>query len=113
MRTGIDLVNLEEFRGTLERGGESLLHRLFHPSEIAGAPMERLAGIFAAKEAAFKALGGPQGQWHVVEIVHTQEGRPSITFAPEYDTSRILNVDLSITHSGQYAIASIVALMKE
>ena len=113
VRTGIDLVVLDEFRRSLEGGGDAFRSRLFHPSEAAGAKLERLAGTFAAKEAAFKALGLPLGNWHVLEIGHTSEGRPFISFAPEYDASRIISLDLSITHSGGYVVASVVALIND
>lgn len=113
VRTGIDLVHLEEFRRSLESGGEIMLRRLFHPTEASAAPIERLAGIFAAKEAAFKALGLPRGNWHIVEIKYNSENRPFITFTPEFDHPHIISIDLSITHSGEYAVASVVALLRE
>ena len=56
VRTGVDLVSIAEFREALERRGDTMQPRLFTPSEVAGATVERLAGMFAAKEAAFKAL---------------------------------------------------------
>lgn len=54
VRTGIDLVRLAEFGQSLEQGGEIFLRRLIHPSEAVGASLERLAGVFAAKEAALR-----------------------------------------------------------
>ena len=113
VRTGVDLVAVEEFGRSMSRGGDALRRRLFHPTERDGAPLERLAGIFAAKEAAFKALELPAGNWHVVEIARTSDGRPFIRFAPEYDASRIASVDLSITHCADYAFASVVALLRD
>ena len=111
VRTGVDLVVIEEFAGTLRRGGAALRRRVFHPSEAGGASVERLAAIFAAKEAAFKALQLPRGDWLVLEIAHNAAGRPVIRFVPEYDGSHIVNCDLSITHAGGYAAASVVALV--
>ena len=58
----------------MRRGGEPFRRRLFHPTESAGASLQRLAGIFAAKEAAFKALELPAGNWHVVQIAHRPDG---------------------------------------
>ena len=113
VKTGVDLVGLEEFGRSLESGGDAFRRRLFHPSEAAEASVERLAGILAAKEAAFKALDLPLGDWHVLEIGHTSEGRPVVRFAPEYDSSRVLSLDLSISHSREYAVAFVVALLRE
>ena len=57
VRTGIAIVAIEEFRRSLEHGSDIMRGRLFSLTEIDGAGIDRLAGIFAAKEAAFKALG--------------------------------------------------------
>ena len=111
VRTGVDLVVIAEFANALERGGAAFRRRVFHPSEIDGATVERQAAVFAAKEAAFKALELPAGNWLVVEIGHTDAGRPVIRFVPEYDVSHIVNCDLSITHAGGYVAASVVALV--
>ncbi len=112
IRTGIDLVHLEEFQDTLRAGGDAFLRRVFHPSESSGASLERLAGVFAVKEAAYKALALPKGNWHMVEVRHTPEGRPSLVFAPEYDASRIVSCDVSISHHGGYVTANVVALVR-
>ena len=111
VRTGVDLVAIGSFERSLRRGGEPFRRRLFHPTETKGASLERLAGIFAAKEAAFKALELPAGNWHVVEISHRPDGRPCLRFASAYDASRIASLDVSITHCDAYAFASVVALI--
>ena len=74
--------------------------------------MERLASVFAAKEAAYKALALPKGNWHIVEVCHASEGKPYLAFAAEYDASPILSCDLSISHHGGYVVASVVALLR-
>ena len=113
VRMGVDLVKLDDFRSALHRGGEAFCHRLFHPSEASGASVERLAGIFAVKEAAFKALALPKGNWHVIEVGRDPEGWPFLAFAPEYDASHIVSCDVSISHSGDYAVACVVALVRQ
>ncbi len=112
VRTGIDLVEMAAFQRAVQRGGDAFLRRVFHPSETAGAGSERLAGIFAAKEAAFKALALPKGDWHVVEVRHDQAGRPFLAFAPEFDSSHIVSCDVSISHAGGYAAACVMALVR-
>ena len=111
VRTGIDLVVIEQFAASLQRGGEAVRRRLFHPPEALGASTEQLAAIFAAKEAAFKALELPAGNWLVLEIRHTAAGRPWIRFDSGYDSAHIVSCDLSITHSAGFAVASVVALL--
>ena len=113
VRTGIDLVAIEQFAASLQRGGEAFRRRLFHLSETEGASTQRLAAIFAAKEAAFKALELPAGDWLVLEISHTAAGRPWIRFDSGYDSAHVVSCDLSITHAAGYAVASVVALMND
>ena len=113
VRTGIDIVLLDEFQRSLLGGGESFRRRLFHPSERVKAPLERLAGIFAAKEAAFKALGLPRGDWHSVEVKHAPDGRPYLIFSSDFDASRLVSCDVSISHAGGMVVAVVVALLRE
>ncbi len=113
IRTGVDLVRLGDFAKSLEQGGETFLRRLFHPSEIADASLDRLAGVFAAKEAAFKALDLPKGDWHVLEVQQDDRGRPFIILSQSVDTDGLLSCDVSISHSGDYAVASVVALWQK
>ena len=113
IRTGIDLVKLADFARSLEQGGESFLQRLFHPTEVTGASFQRLAGMFAAKEAAFKALGLPKGDWHAIEIHHDNEGKPSISLSPSVEKEDLLSCDVSISHTDEYAVANVVALRRK
>ena len=58
---GVDLVEVARVRGALERWGERFLARVFTAGEVADARRGgdfagSLAGRFAAKEAAYKAL---------------------------------------------------------
>ncbi|HBF22258.1 MAG TPA: hypothetical protein DDW23_00460, partial [Planctomycetes bacterium] len=59
---GIDLVEIDRFRVSLETGGEKILNKLFTAQEQASCntrkdPIPHYAARFAAKEAAMKALG--------------------------------------------------------
>lgn len=113
VRTGVDLVRLDEFRRSRRRAGEAFDRRLFTPEELASAREDlRLAGAFAAKEAAFKALGLPKGRWHVVEVVHEPSGRPSLRFGDEFDSSHIASCDVSISHTGDYVVAVVTVLVR-
>ena len=73
-----------------------------------------LAARFAAKEAVLKALGtglGPGMRWTDVEIVNSPLGRPSVRLSgAALAAARRLGggVALSLSHTGDYAIASAV-----
>jgi holo-[acyl-carrier protein] synthase len=69
---GIDLVHPDEVRESLEAHGDSYLHRIYTTREAAecGRDPRALAGRFAAKEAAMKALGSSEAQlpWNSIEV---------------------------------------------
>ena len=73
-----------------------------------------MAGIFAAKEAFFKALGTGfrQGKWTDVEVVHDSYGAPFLQLSGVHArlaVQRSAHVPaLSISHDGAYAIAQVV-----
>lgn len=117
---GIDLVEIDRFRRTLERR-PSLIDRIFTAGERAYAqqrndPTERFAARFAAKEAALKSMGAGIGaaDWHDLEVVRDEDGRPSLfvtgraaVLAAELGISRF---ELSITHTDSLAQAEVIAL---
>jgi holo-[acyl-carrier protein] synthase len=109
---GIDVVDIERFRETLERT-PGLRERLFTTSERA-LPPASLAARFAAKEALAKALGAPAGlHWHDCEIVKDAEGRPVFalrgTVADRAAQQRAGTLHLSLSHDAGIASAMVVA----
>jgi holo-[acyl-carrier protein] synthase len=109
LRVGCDLVSISGFRERHEASGEDLLRRLFHASEREGASLESLAGRFAAKEAACKALGLRAGAWLDLVIEHDAGGAPRLALLePE---PRVRELALSITHAGDYAVAVVAAVL--
>jgi holo-[acyl-carrier protein] synthase len=109
---GIDVVDIERFRQTLERT-PGLRERLFTASERAFPPAS-LAARFAAKEALAKALGAPAGlHWHDCEIVKDVEGRPVFalqgTVADRAAQQRANTLHLSLSHDAGIASAMVVA----
>ena len=119
MRCGTDIVQISRMDDLVRRHGTSL-NRFFTEGELAycqkGASWrtESLAGIFAAKEALFKALGTGfrQGKWTDVEVVHDELGAPQFHFYGFYaDAVREKSCQppsLSIAHDGDYAVAFVV-----
>jgi holo-[acyl-carrier protein] synthase len=76
---------------------------------------ERFAGHFAAKEAAMKALGTgwERGiRWRDIEVTHLPGGKPSLHLsgAAGQFAARlgVRNVSLTITHSGDTALAEVI-----
>lgn len=110
--TGIDLVHLPTFNKSLNRGGEAFTKRIFLPAEITTDTLH-MAGIFAAKEATFKALNEFYDlSWLNIEIISKINIKPKLKLHCPNVNKFLYNIDLSITHEIDYAIASVVALIK-
>lgn len=109
---GIDIQSIVEFAAAVhlrEPGGCFTDAELAHGARAASGATASLAGIFAAKEAVFKALPDrPDCFWHDVQVAHDDRGRPDVCFggalAPWVEDQRI-RVRTSISHSGHYATA--------
>jgi holo-[acyl-carrier protein] synthase len=116
---GIDLVELDRFRRTLERT-PGVRERVFTPAELAWAdaaddPTERLAARFAAKEAFLKALGVGLADVPLrdIEVVRSPAGKPHLVLHGAAERSAISAsvgvVHLSLTHTATTAGAVVVA----
>lgn len=111
---GIDLVEIERIKRSLERHGNHFLNRLFTIKEQDYClrfkdPSPHLAGRFAAKEAIVKALGvgfGPSVHWHDIEITDGEKGKPVVTFSDAVKNRfNQPNIMISISHSQEHATA--------
>jgi len=112
MAVGIDLQHVGEFAAAAhlrEPGGCFTEEELAHGARAAAGAAASLAGIFAAKEALFKALPDrPPCFWEDVQVGHDERGRPCLRFggtlAP-WVAQRCIRAATSISHSGDYAVA--------
>lgn len=118
LRTGIDLVEIARLDTQRPEIREKFLQRVFTPRELeicAGRP-ESIAGRFAAKEAAAKALGCgiAAAGWKNIEILRTANGEPYLLLhASAADVAARLGLtqwSVSITHTAQTAAAVVVAM---
>jgi holo-[acyl-carrier protein] synthase len=115
---GIDVTSIERQRAALERFGERLWQRILTENEQADLAHRSdralaLAGRFAAKEAAAKALGGqPDVWWQHIEIRANARGAPELAFrGPACAHAERLGVNriwVSITHDAGVAAAVVV-----
>jgi len=119
---GIDLCEVSRIRHIHEAHGSRFLERVFTPAEQSYClnfrhPATRLAGRFAVKEAVLKALGtGWRGglEWTDIETLSDPLGRPVLAVrgscgqqAERLGIGRWL---VSITHTGDQALASVLGL---
>ncbi|MCE2405639.1 MAG: holo-ACP synthase [Dehalococcoidia bacterium] len=121
LTTGVDIIEIERIRQAFERWGDRFLRRIYTEGEASycrgRAP--NLAGRFAAKEAAMKALGtGLRGVgWKDIEVVRNQAGAPSVRLhgraKVRAETLGVRELSLSLSHSRNYAVAFVVGLIPE
>ncbi len=118
---GIDIIEVERMRDSLERHGDRFLEHVFTPGEIAGAPAglgrpAYFAARWAAKEAAAKALGTGIGTgcgWQDIEIHKRPSGQPYLkltgTGAATAATLAITSFHVSYSHERGNACAVVIA----
>lgn len=102
---GIDLVEVRRFRKYNRTRTHVFLSKVFTVHELEycmsykdAAP--HLAGTFAAKEAASKALGVTRFPFAELEIRRRPDGAPKV-----WHKGRCLAISISITHEAAFAIA--------
>jgi holo-[acyl-carrier protein] synthase len=117
---GVDIAEVARIRNAIEKRGESFLHRIYTPGEIAYCErfrnkFERFAGRFAAKEAAMKALGTGWShgvRWVDLEVIREKGGRPILVIRGEAGKIAarlgVKNVSVSITHTAEQAWAQVI-----
>jgi holo-[acyl-carrier protein] synthase len=122
---GLDLTEVARVSKLLDRWGERFLERLFLPGEVLRgrrhprAFAEHVAGRFAAKEAAMKALGTGWRGVAFREIVVGREtsGKPRLEFRgralERARALRVLKAEVSITHTAAIAAAVVALLIEE
>ena len=114
--TGIDIIEISRIQRAAERWDGRFLQRIFTGAELAlcrNKP-QSLAIRFAGKEAVMKLLGtGIRGvSWRDIEILAHPGGKPLLKLCGgarrEADRLGLNDIDVSLAHSAEYAIASAV-----
>ena len=121
---GLDLTEVGRVSEVLERWGERFLMRVFSPGELNRARRhprafaEHVAGRFAAKEAAMKALGtGWRGvAFREISVRRDPRGKPRLELSgralERAERLRVRSMEVSITHTADVA-AAVVALLTD
>ena len=126
--TGIDLIEIARIERAVARWGERFLQRSYTPAELY-AYRQRLPSLavrWAAKEATAKLLGvGLRGlggsaekpatavAWTEIEVLGDASGRPALYLhgraATQAQALGLAHIALSLSHTREHAIASVVA----
>ena len=116
---GIDLTELDRIRDMWLRYGQRFARKILTDGELAQLPeknpVPRLAALFAAKEAAVKALGTGFARgvhFKCIEVLHAPSGKPEIRFLGRgleiCAELGVTTAHVSLTHSRDTAAATVV-----
>lgn len=115
---GIDVTVISRFERFLDRFGKRGLGRFLTQEEMESVKSPKsAAALWAAKEAAAKALGvgiGRELGFKSMVVSKNKRGAPQISFDREsIQRFRIKSSHLSITHDGDIAIAVVIIKRSE
>ena len=117
---GTDIAEVARIRSASSRWGDRFERRIYTPEEIkyCGATdirYQRLAARFAAKEAAFKALGTGLRLgmwWHDVSVITDELGKPELLLngraRQHADSLGVSQTFVTLAHTDNYAVANVI-----
>ncbi len=118
---GLDIVYIPKFKDIASRNMQFIIDVFTEKERLVCTrlvnPFDSLAGRFAAKEALLKAIGigfTTTGVFQDIEVTTEPSGRPAITFKGWIkgliNRRRIRKSTVSISHSADYAAASVILI---
>ena len=119
---GTDIIEINRIKESINDLGNRFLNKIYTEKEIeycekkGNMKYQHYAVRFSAKEAIFKAISKIlkdkyEISWKDVEVLNDTNGRPYINFInKKYD--EIEDIDISLSHSKEYATANVVILLK-
>ena len=122
IKCGVDIIEISRVQESIENLGDKFINKVFTPKEIEycknkGKMMySHFAARFAVKEAAFKAVSEEikdkySISWKDIETTNDINGRPKVEMLFLKDNI-IENIDVSISHCRDYAVANVTVLFK-
>ena len=117
--TGTDIIEIYRIRESIEDLGENFINKIYTKKEIEyceskkKAKYQHYAARFAAKEAIFKAVSKLLSDkyeisWQNAEIINLEDGKPVVNFINTNINEKIEDIDISISHCKEYAVASVI-----
>ena len=122
IRTGTDIIEISRVKESIESTNEKFCERVYTEKEREyceskkNQKYQHYAARFAAKEAVFKALSWKLEDkyaicWKDIEVVDDKQGRPSLNIIG-MNLNDIENIDISLSHCKEYAVANVTVLTK-
>ena len=123
VKCGVDIIEVSRIEDAIENLEDKFLNRIYTEKEIEycssknNMKYQHFAVRFAAKEAIFKAVSESLEEktdivWTNIEILNNKAGRPYVSFINCDMEEKIENIDISLSHIKEYAIANCVVTFK-
>ena len=121
VKCGIDIIEISRVQKSIDNLGVSFLNKIFTEKEIeycekkGKSRYEHYAARFAVKEAVFKAISKTLEDkysisWKDIETTNDEQGRPRVEIS-NINNNIIEDIDISISHCKEYAIANAVVVL--
>lgn len=120
---GTDIIEISRVEKSINNTNGRFIKDIYTKKEIeycenrGKAKYQHYAARFAAKEALFKAISEflndkYEVSWQNAQIINDENGKPHIEFI-DVEFPQIESIDISISHSKEYAVAQVVLLCRE
>lgn len=120
LKVGNDIIETERIKKLCEKYADNFKNKVYTSKEIEYCESKKsnkfqsYAGRFAAKEAVFKAVSQGlddkyQINWKDIEILNDDFGKPYVNLN---NINFVEDIDISISHVKDYAIATVIVTMK-
>lgn len=121
INTGTDIIEIERIKDSIEETQGKFCKKVYTEKEIEYCESKKVqkyqhyAVRFAAKEAVFKAVSNKLENkydlgWKDIEILNDENGRPYVNTKKLKNIVEFKDIDISLSHCKQYAIATVVFL---
>ncbi|MZG30113.1 MAG: holo-ACP synthase [Nitrospinae bacterium] len=119
--TGLDIIEIDRIKKSLERYSQRFENKVFTDGEInycqsQADPGKHFAARFAVKEAVSKSLGTGISNdvgFKDIEVVNNESGKPIVKMAGRgkllFEKLNLKSIHISISHDRHYAIAHAIA----
>ena len=122
IRTGTDIIEISRVKESIESTNKKFCERVYTEKEREYCENKKMqkyqhyAVRFSAKEAIFKAISDElenkfEINWKDIEILNDEKGRPYVNILNN-KIQNIEDIDISLSHCKQYAIANVVVIFK-
>ena len=117
---GTDIVEVDRIKENIIKHENRFLSKIFTKAEIEYCESKKVqkyqsyAVRFAANEAVYKALSTyiiGEYTWKDFEILKTENGRPKVKI--HFKIENLEDIDVSLSHCKEYAVAYVMAKFKE